>query len=116
MDHHLASALVCHRTHLLEEENEVIAELLCIDAVISVKSLLEVLESEALLAARKSCDHIACDEFDLCSIHLLVTCLCLCYILCRVLFFSTWSLEDEEVECKECCALESEGTASVRQV
>ena len=73
VDDHFCATFISNRTYLLQEENQVGAKLLCINAVISGKCLAELLQGKAFLAARKTSYHIAGNQIDLLRSHSLVS-------------------------------------------
>ncbi len=73
VDHHPDSDLISHRADLAQEEDKVASEFLGINPVIPFQFFSELVQSEALLAARKACDHRAGKFVDFLGIHLLET-------------------------------------------
>ena len=71
VDNHLRAALISHRTNLLEEVDKVLAQTLCVNILVAVKSLLELLHRKALLRARQASYHIASKQVAVILAHLL---------------------------------------------
>ena len=113
MDYHLDSALISHRTYFTQEENKVLTEFLRIYSVIPREGFTELVESKAFLAARQTGYHIPRNELYLGCVHLLEAGLCPCLLLIGILGFGALPLQDMQVECKECIALETQASRPV---
>ena len=99
--------------YFFEEIDEVCTQLFRCDVFVSVEFLLELFKRKTFFGARQACNHIACDELLFRFIHLLVTGFCLVLLIVCVLFFCSWTAQDEEVEGYEGCFFEAKSTAAV---
>ena len=72
VDDHARTHLVADGTDLLKEEDEIGPQLLGANTFVAVERLLELLQSEALLAAGEAGNHIAGNECNLLMAHRLV--------------------------------------------
>ena len=116
MNDHLHTALIRHRTYLGKEIYQIAAESLGIYAIVPCKSLPELVKGETFLAARKTCYHISRYQFYLRGIHLLITCLCLGYILLGIFTECSRPFQYEQIESHKRSPLEPESPGSIRHL
>ena len=113
MDNHHGTCLIGHRTYLLKEEYQVLAQTLGRDVAIAVELGLKLLQGEALLGARKSGNHIAHQTIALLIVHSLEALACNLPLLCRIFCLGIRAAQQEEVEGDKCGTFEAQSAAAI---
>ena len=113
MDNHLRATLIRHRADLTEEVYQIRPQTLGIDILVAIQRLLELLQSEALLRAWQTSNHIASNKLFLSLIHLLIASLCFGLIILAILLLSTRTAQDIEVESHERRTLKSQSQRAI---
>ena len=89
-------------------------QLFGVDILVAVERLLELRYRKTLLRAGQPCDHVAGEQLFVCIAHFGIAAQCLSFVHVRILFLSTGTLEDEQVESHESRPFETQRLRSVR--
>lgn len=101
MDHQFGSHFIGYRSDLSKEMDQVGPQLFGVDILVAVERLLELRYRKTLLRAGQPCDHVAGEQLFVCIAHFGIAAQCLSFVHVRILFLSTGTLEDEQVESHE---------------
>ena len=95
MNNELYSHFIGYRTNFFQEENQVIAEFVRINILVTVQFILELLQCKTFLRTGQSCNHISCQTMNFFLIHLCQTRFCLFYLFGRVFLFGSRTFQDK---------------------
>jgi len=116
VDNQLYAGFVGNRSNFLQEVNQVGAQFLRSDVLVTVQFLLELFERETLFRTGQSGNHVADEQLLVGIRHLLKAGFGFGLLFVGVVVFGTGALQQEEVEGDESGTFETQGAAAVGQL